>query len=110
MVYNLLYQEIVKLLRKGTRYNLQQFRRQMKRKRTFIIIFILLGTSFISFMGGRIVEATRYQYTKNECRQNLKEAKQQIAIYESELSHLRSESSTDLSTNIGTMNWTEALK
>jgi len=61
-------------------------------------------------MAGRIVEATRYQYEKNECRQNLKEAKQQIVIYKSELSHLRSESSIDLSNDISTMNWTEAFK
>ena len=82
----------------------------MKRKRTYIVIFIILGISFISFMAGRIVEATRYQYKKNECRQNLKEAKQQIVIYKSELSHLRSESSIDLSNDISTMNWTEAFK
>ena len=81
----------------------------MKRKRTYIVIFVLLGISFFSFMAGRIVEATRYQYEKNECRQNLKEVKQQIAIYKSELSHLISESSKDLSNDISTMNWTEAL-
>jgi len=61
-------------------------------------------------MAGRIVEATRHQYEKNECRQNLKEAKQQIAIYKSELSNLRSESSIDPSNDISTMNWTESLK
>jgi len=74
-----------------------------------MVILIILAISFISFMAGRIVEATRYQYGKNECRQNLKEAKQQIAIYKSELSHLRSESSIDPSNDISTMNWTEAL-
>ena len=82
----------------------------MNRKRTYIVIFVLLGISFFSFMAGRIVEATRRQYEKNECRQNLKEAKQQIAIYKSELSNLRSESSIDPSSDISTMNWTEALK
>ena len=82
----------------------------MKRKRTYIVILVMLGISFFSFMAGRIVEATRHHYDKTECRQNLKEAKQQITIYKSELSHLRSESSIDPSNDISTMNWTEALK
>ena len=82
----------------------------MKRKRTYLVIFIILGISIFSFMAGRIVEATRYQYERNECRQNLKETKQQLSIYKFELSHLRSESSIDLSNDISAMNWTEALK
>ena len=82
----------------------------MKRKRTYIVILVMLAISFFSFMAGRIIEATRHQYEKNECQQNLKEAKQQIAIYKSELSHLRSESSMDLSDDINKMNWTDALK
>lgn len=81
----------------------------MKRKRTYLVIFIILGISIFSFMAGRIVEATRYQYERNECRQNLKETKQQLSIYKSELSHLRSESSIDPSNDISTMNWTEAF-
>ena len=82
----------------------------MKRKRTYIVIFVMLGISFFSFMAGRIVEATRYQWEKNDSRQNLKEAKQQIAIYKSELSHLRNELSIDPSNNNSSMNWTEAFK
>ena len=82
----------------------------MKLKRSYLAIIVLLGTSFFSFMAGRVVEATRHQYDIYECNQSLKETKKQLSIYESELSHLRSESSKDLSNDISTMNWTEALK
>ena len=106
----MLHQKIVGLLRNGNRQNFQQLGGQMKPKRTYMVIFVVLGVSLISFMAGRIVEATCYQWEKNESRQNLKEAEQQIAIYKSELSHLRSELSIDPSNDIGTMNWTEALQ
>ena len=82
----------------------------MTLKRTHIAIIVLLSASILSFIVGMTVEATRHQYYIYECRQNLKETKQQLSIYKSELSHIRSESRNGLSDDISTMNWTEALK
>jgi hypothetical protein len=60
-------------------------------------------------MTGMIFEATRHQFDIYECRQKLKETKQELSIYQTELSHLRSESSKGNYDDISTMNWKDAL-
>ncbi len=81
----------------------------MKLKRAHIVTIVILGTSIFSFMIGMIFEATRHHYDIYECRQKLRETKQELSIYQTELSHLRSESSKDNYGDISTMNWTDAL-
>lgn len=81
----------------------------MKLKRAHIVTIVILGTSIFSFMTGMIFEATRQHYDIYECRQKLRETEQELSIYQSELSHLRSESRNGNYEDISTMNWTDAL-
>ena len=84
--------------------------RRVSRKRTLIFSIVVIITSVISFMAGKIVESTHHHYTKRHYEQQVWELEEQLATYRSEMRHYRSKSDMDSSGDIDSLNWTEVLE